>query len=555
MSERKDIDQIFREEFNDYKAKSDKNLEEKMAAMIGVGAGLLGAAAEIAGSGTVSSAGTATEVASGLAGAKGTVASATVGVKTAVIGTTSQAGILSQSTGILAPIVKTSIVKIGLIAKSFGIIQTAATITVVGTATSVITMNITETSDSKTQTTIETGNTARPSSRSSLLQKTLQLNPQFWIDSLEADSLSVYSWAELTDEIPSDSTLVTQEFLKAITPEKPKTILTKEPKIKSTTVKKNSAGNKSKSIDANATPLAEIDSVEPKDKELVLPNSNDLTPLLSKDSITLTPSPMKTRPWLYFPNHQITTGFHIMPLVAWQTTAENFENDSVEYHEIGYQQLVSWQAGAELRVQKKTSPWFFQLGLNYLNLKQKKEFLFQQNYIDYAQNYWQVDTLQFDIYVNPPNIDTILEVDSTYIEHWIRRTNERSVVSNFQYLDIPFQLGYEYHKPERSWSIEASAGLGVGILLSAQGITYSTSGEIMDFSTAHIEPKLHFYALGQVGVNYYYRNMSFFIRPNVKYYINQTAYNQGPEKNRWMIIGSQFGIRIKILTGTGNPAK
>ncbi len=139
---------------------------------------------------------------------------------------------------------------------------------------------------------------------------------------------------------------------------------------------------------------------------------------------------------LYLPNYNITAGLYAMPFTANQLYKNEFSNDSITQHQMTYHPQWSVQLGADIRIQKKRKPWFLQLGINYMHLKQEKELHFNQEYIDHGQSYWNFDSVYY-YYINPPFLDSSLaRVDSSYIEFWIRDNSNQKSQETYHFINI-----------------------------------------------------------------------------------------------------------------------
>lgn len=282
-------------------------------------------------------------------------------------------------------------------------------------------------------------------------------------------------------------------------------------------------------------------------------------PILQKDELKLqTPVPQplsmnSLEKGFYSTNYTITSGFYAMPFTANQAYKNDFSNDSITSHQIAYHPQWSVQAGADIRIQKKRKPWFLQLGINYMHLKQEKELRFNQEYIDHGQSYWNIDSVYY-YYINPPFLDSSLaRVDSSYFEFWIRNNTNQKSQETYHFINIPLQVGYEYKNYGKKWHLEAAAGISTSILLQGKGITYNSSGQIIDFSSGQLTPKLQFFAVGQLAFNYQLNKLTLFIKPTFKYQLSKISYDSSIEKNQFLFFGTQIGFRFKLFNNAGQP--
>jgi hypothetical protein len=255
----------------------------------------------------------------------------------------------------------------------------------------------------------------------------------------------------------------------------------------------------------------------------------------------------------YLHNYDITAGVFVSPTMAWQLAENSFINDSVSSYSFEYAPQLSWSIGAEFRIQKKRNPWFAQIGINYQNLNMKSDYHFDLEYVDWNQSYWNIDTLNYEIIINPPNIDTLLQIDSSYYYHKIRSISEANSIDHYHSLEIPIKIGYQYKKYGKPLSFEVAIGMAPSLLISASGKTYHWSTNFSDFTTEDAKPQWNFYAIGHIGINYQYKNTVFFIRPSFKYQLNKTSFKGSSEKNQFFIFGTQVGVRFKLFKNAGQP--
>lgn len=127
MSKNRDIDQIFKEGFEEYKAKADSGLEKKMAVVLGVPFAGGGSSGDGNLGGSSSSDGGLGSTGSSLSGATGSGSVA--------IGTAGKATFFSKTLVTSGGFINSLGVNAGLLLKSLGIVKTIGTIVTIGTAT------------------------------------------------------------------------------------------------------------------------------------------------------------------------------------------------------------------------------------------------------------------------------------------------------------------------------------------------------------------------------------------------------------------------------------
>lgn len=537
MSKRKDIEQIFKEGFEDYKAKPNTRLDTKMAAMIGISSasGASGAGSSAAGSTAIGASGTG------------------LGSVSSVVGTSGKIGLLSKGFSIIGGVAKIVVIKIGLLAKSLGIVKTIVAIAVIGGGATLVIDEITENTEANDlrndQTCHQT--TMINDSNRVLSQNMIKLVADHQLltesdDLFEENSLLIQKNGESEDQfLPSED----------IDRDEANLLIASSDKYAINAVNKKAVVEIEKAADAH-NQVDFLQEIQAKRMELFLIPSSRIPEKSGAKLMAPVPQPLgmnTLEKGFYLPNYDITANISVMPMMSRQVFQNGFQNDSITSHEFKYSSQLSWQIGAALRIQKKRSPWFMQLGLNYMNIQQKSESNYNQEYIDYGQSYWNTDTIHYDIYINPPNIDTILEIDSNFMAYWIRNKHDYTSVNSFQLLEIPLKIGYQYHSFTKKWSLEAGAGLSVALILNSKGNTYNSSGEMIDFSGAQLQPKIQFFTMGHVAFNYHFNRFTVFLMPTVKYQISRIGYQYSSENNQFFLFGTQIGVRFKLFQNAGQP--
>lgn len=566
MSRHRDIDQIFKDGLKDYKAGSDSSLEKKMAAMIGIssiggggaGGGATGGTAA-GGSGTVAGGGSSVGGSVGSSGSvlgsgssaitggvassgTGIAGSTGMGVVSTTAGTIGKLSLFTKSSGIIGGFVKAVGVKIGLVAKSLGVVKTIGAIAVVGGTSAVVVHQVERNSD--TDYMRKKSVTVIPSHQNNfLLNRTLQLEPSDWLY-MDEDSAEKIRSKKYNDYLIFDKEDLIEDTIR----EEDYNLLVSNDKYVSNLDYSNNAESFENQNEV----------VEDQIPENILPKSMFLDlqwkyPDLGKDSLKLNtdvpqPKSMSTlEKGFYLPNYDITAGAVITPMMAWQLYENELDNDSIPSHSFNYSAQLSWSFGAEFRIQKKRGPLFAQIGINYQNLNIKSDYHFDH------YTYWNTDTINYEIIVNPPNIDTLLNIDSTFYSYNNRVGSSGSSVDQYHSLEIPVKIGYQYRNYTKAWSLEVAVGISPSVLIHASGNTYQWSAEIVDFSTQDMNPKWNLFAIGHIGFNYQYRNAIFFMRPSFKYQLTQSGYLHSPEKNQFFILGTQLGVRFKLFKNAGQP--
>lgn len=536
VAKRLSVDQVFKEGLGDYQAKPKHDLEKKMAAMIGIG----GVAA-------TGSAAASTAASAGAGAGAGTVSGVT--------SIATSGGLISKATALL----KVIGIKSAAILKTLGIIKIIGTIVVVGTATTVaivlseeIKEPITTEKQSEIIAKTESSTKIDPLAASIVLnEKTKLLEAK---DIVEKSSL-LQETEESSQTNLTENKTETIEHEKTLTAPKSKDELTSAANQNTSTDKTIEKSTYKETLHIEEEiPLTELSSISLQKVRCFNRDASILNREMKLQIPYLEPPKMNSlEKGFYLPNYNITAGLYAMPITALQLYKNEFSNDSITSHQIAYHPQWSVQLGADIRIQKKRKPWFLQLGINYMNLKQEKELRFNQEYIDYGQSYWNFDSVYY-YYINPPLLDSSLaRVDSSYFEFWIRNNINQKSQETYHFISIPLQVGYEYQNYGKNWSLEAAAGISTSIILQGKGITYNSSGEIIDFSSGQLTPKLQFFAIGQLAFNYQLNKLTLFIKPTFKYQLSKINYDQSIEKNQFLILGTQLGVRFKLFENAGQP--
>jgi len=208
---------------------------------------------------------------------------------------------------------------------------------------------------------------------------------------------------------------------------------------------------------------------------------------------------------------------------------------------------LSYQISLGFRLQKKNKPWFVQTGLNYQNFKEKVDYSFKREYIDYDLSYWDYDSI-FEYHIDPPVFDTVLVgVDSTYIEHWDKTENTKQHVNSYTYLSIPVLIGYDFYKPGKRFSFQTSLGIMMAFSLQNNGYLYNEYGQIINYQSQEIKPFISWGIVVNATFNYNIKKSTLFVRPSLQYQLNnQTVFGQ-LQQRKYIVYGFSFGMRMKIF--------
>lgn len=436
MSKGRDINQIFKDGFEDYKVKPDSNLEEKMAAMINAGSGN-------SGSEDVSESG-------------GTSSGAISG--SGIIG---GGGVISQTGSSLLHLAG---IKMTMLVKSLGLLKIIGTIALLVGGAAII---VNKLESSKTPEAIHSKQLSRINTKAHqtiAFGKALNLQTTSFIP--ENEEQMVKAQKKLYEDylLADQKAILQKDPLNSVSDHLPASLENESSNIASA---KELKPQKQKEVNIDkSVPIL----FEGKTKKLF---HSQTIPLLKRDTLILktdVPQPKKMstlEKGFYLPNYDITAGASFMPLMAWQIYDNDFFNDSVTSYQFKYNPQLSWQIGAEIRLQKKRSPWFAQIGINYQNLNVKSDYRFDLEYVDWNQSYWNIDTVNYEIIINPPNVDTLLDIDSSYYYHKIKSISAANSIDHYHSLEIPIKIGYQYKKHGKPLSFEAAIGIAPSVLLSA----------------------------------------------------------------------------------------
>ena len=594
------VDRLFKEGLEDYSAKPKKGMEAKMASMIGLSAlaAGTGTAAASSASGASSAAGAsassgATTTVSTAAGtgasSVGTVASTVSGAASTTIGTSVTAvkstGLLTKAltvikaTALKSGVINAVVAKSTVILKSVGIIKTIATVAVVTTATVVVVEEVKESKaeTAKQETTqftsLNTHDDKLNTRNHDTSQWTYLMTPQEiekiqleeYRKELCAGTSGLSSYVLLPEEI-EENLSAREAIIDSNTEINKETIDESGNSNQSDLVERNTRTNSSNSSIFNKTNNEE-DSFE---EENILQKTNSLSQqslfvepnemVFEKDSLKLTttvpqPKSMSSlEKGFYLPNYIIHAEFSAMPMMYSNLlSSDKLVNDSITAQSIFENEKLSYQLGTAIRIQKKRTPYFLQLGLNYQRINEEVDYYFKREYIDHELSSWQIDTT-FSYIINPPNMDTNIErIDSAYLEYWMQPEEQMKTTNTYQFLEIPIRFGYQYHKYSSKWSFEASAGMSFAFHLKSQGYVYDHYGHILNIDEVKVSPRVYYYGLFNMGINYQMNSTVLFVEPSLRYQLNQKEIENAPYRSKYLIYGLKFGIRIKLFKNAGQP--
>lgn len=604
MDKEFNVDGLFKEGLEDYSAKPSKGMEAKMASMIGLSALAAGTgtaaassasgASSAAGVGASSSATTATGAASasatsGTSSIAGTVASTASGAASTTIGTTATA---IKSTSLLAKglsIIKVTALKSGVInavvakstviLKSVGIIKTIATVAVVTTTTVVV---VEEVKESKAETAKQETTQFTSLNTHDDQLKTRKQDTCEWTYLMTPQEIEKIQLEEYRKELCAGTSRLSCHVL---LPEEMEAnlsageaIIDSNTEINKETIDESGNSNHSNLVERNTRTNSSNPSIFNKtnnendsfEEETILQKANSLSmqtllaepsdKVFEKDSLILStavpqPKSMSSlEKGFYLPNYLIQAELSVMPMMYSNLLSANkLVNDTITAQRITEAEKLSYQFGAAIRIQKKRTPYFLLLGLNYQRINEEVDYFIKHEYHDLEQSYWMSDTI-FNYIINPPNIDTNIEsINRAYHAHWNRAEESVKTTNTYQFLEIPIRFGYQYHKYSSKWSFEASAGMSFAFHLKSQGYVYNNSGHILNIDEVKISPQVYYYGLFNLGINYQLNTTVLFVEPSLRYQLNKKEIENTPYRSKYLIYGLKFGVRIKLFKNAGQP--
>lgn len=601
MDKEFNVEGLFKEGLEDYSAKPSKGMEAKMASMIGLSALAAGTgtaaassasgASSAAGVGASSSATTTAGVAAGTGASSvvGTIASSTSGAASTTIGTTATAikstGLFAKglaaikATALKSGVINAVVAKSTVILKSVGIIKTIAALAVITTTTVVVVEEVKESKaeTAKQETTqftnLNTHDDQLKTRKQDTSEWTYLMTPQE-IENIQLEayrkelcaSTSGLSCHVLLPEEMVENSSAREAIIDSTTEINKETIDESGNSNHSNLVERNTRTNSSNPSIFNKT-NNENDSFE---EETILQKANSLSmqtllvepsdKVFEKDSLILStavpqPKSMSSlEKGFYLPNYLIQAELSVMPMMYSNLLSANkLVNDTITAQRITEDEKLSYQFGGAIRIQKKRTPYFLLLGLNYQRINEEVDYFIKHEYHDLEQSYWMSDTI-FNYIINPPNIDTNIEsINRAYHAHWNRAEESVKTTNTYQFLEIPIRFGYQYHKYSSKWSFEASAGMSFAFHLKSQGYVYNNSGHILNIDEVKISPQVYYYGLFNLGVNYHLNTTVLFVEPSFRYQLNQKEIENAPYRSKYLIYGLKFGIRIKLFKNAGQP--
>lgn len=294
-------------------------------------------------------------------------------------------------------------------------------------------------------------------------------------------------------------------------------------------------------INKPASPLFSKTVNQLKPADLVIETKKKIKPRLAK---TKDPLPFKG-----LSNFIAYGELNMMPFLFQNTITTDLPiNDTIVWSQVEEKPRLSYQLGIGFRLQKRSSPWFVQSGLNYHNFKEKVDYNFRREYIDHELSYWDYDSI-YEYHIDPPNFDTVLVgVDSSYMEHWVKTENTKTNINSYTYLNIPLLIGYHFQKDNKALSFQVSTGIGLSVLLQNTGYLYNDYGQITNYSSVVTKPVLSWSLLLNTTLNYEFKKgNTLFIRPSFQYQLDKTDIIDQPQQRKYFVYGLNFGYRIRIF--------
>ena len=238
---------------------------------------------------------------------------------------------------------------------------------------------------------------------------------------------------------------------------------------------------------------------------------------------------------------------YFMPFMFRNSFSDQLVNsDSVIEQYISETPQLSFLFGFDFHLQHKQRPWFLNVGLNYQIIKENVDYHFKIAYDGKVPSYWEYDSTYY-IIVNPPNIDTIYAVDSTYQDHWTREEAYKSNSNTYQYLNIPLLVGFNFLKKRSKVNVELATGIALALRMKSSGYLYNDFGEIINYDDVELKPVVDWYYLANVGIYYKQTHLTMFLQPSIKYQLNKTYIDHSSLKRKYFIYGLRFGVRIKLF--------
>ncbi len=244
----------------------------------------------------------------------------------------------------------------------------------------------------------------------------------------------------------------------------------------------------------------------------------------------------------FFSDVHLFGEIHFMPFSYHNlSTIKPLTNDTIVNQFIQESPQLSYQFGFDIRMQKEQNPWFVNLGINYQRVSEQVDYYFVEKTI----GYWDYDTTSYYV-INPPFVDTILNVDSAYMVQWEGKENSIIHTNSYHYLNVPIKFGYEFFR-KKKFSLQVSTGIEMAVRVGNSGYIYNSSGQIIDYADANINPSIDWYYLASFGLNYQMNKTTLFILPSIKYQLNTRKTNPYPKEHKYFIYGLKFGIRFKLF--------
>ena len=169
------------------------------------------------------------------------------------------------------------------------------------------------------------------------------------------------------------------------------------------------------------------------------------------------------------------------------------------------------------------------------------------NYVDEDEQQTKVINVTVDTIVQ--GIDTIYIWDTLSVIVSGRR--EISQTNRYRMIDVPLIFGYEIIRP--SYTMTINGGFIFNVLFKQKGMMLAPDLEPVEFSSDDqsmidaFRDNLGISLFGSVGFNYNLdRRTQLIMEPQFKYYLKSFTHDQYPVKQNYVTFGLFFGIRHRI---------
>lgn len=232
--------------------------------------------------------------------------------------------------------------------------------------------------------------------------------------------------------------------------------------------------------------------------------------------------------------------------ISWkQLTSEPQFDDFKNYRIKNEKPVTNLSYGIKFNYHYKN--WVISTGLDYTSVGEEINYNIKETIVDPDGGYYNVDPIWANIYDQDNNlVPLLIGYEKTWIEEYKEINYKVESINQYNYIEIPFSIGYNF--AFRKFSVCPSAGMSFGFLYSASGsIPQINSTEFieLDKSSKYLQKKVTNFSFGLSFEYLITPNYGIYIKPVYKQGLN-SIYKNYPLSGKYRNAGVKFGISIYL---------